>query len=300
MGAPLRDIRLTRGNERQRAPNLIGLDESATTISNEEYTVVVAVRAARDDEPRMLRALIEHDLQPFRHKSASLVRYGHANREERGARVENFIRELNTLPASWAAVLYQGTNTTGELSAAAVMAAKKSITNPLSSGDLAHGCGGTALLHDGKEDEYSDYFSSLREHMPSTFDTGFQKSICPVFLTFLEDADRTYPPTNAADYIAGYIADQLEESDPLENSLLGDRVNAFDQSWVDPAPQPEQPYKLDSIEPLEGEGLRSRVLAWILGKGIPRHPSTTTDDPYRRFVEQIDDPVITEYLLSEL
>ena len=295
MSAPLRDIRLVRNGEQQRAPNLIGLDESVTTVDGTRYTVVVAVRTARENDISLLRALIDHDLYPFEHKSSSLLRYGGVSPQERATRVQGLIEDLRSLSVSWSAIFWEGPHRAAELATCAVTAAKKSITNPLQTGDIAHGCGRTAFLHDGIEDSHSNYFEQLKLQMPSAFDTSFQQSICPVLLTFMENADRTYPATNTADYIAGHIAHQLESS----QSDLPSQVLEFDPSWVDPAPQAEVPYRLDSVRPIREEGGRSRVLAWILGKGIPRNPSPINRDPFRDHVEQIADDAVRSYLLEE-
>ena len=296
MSVPLRDIRLVRDGEKQRAPNLIGLDESTTTVEGTRYTIVVAVRTAREDDISLLRALIENDLQPFKHKSSSLLRYGDVSVKDRARRVQGLIEDLRSLPVSWSAILWEGPDKATGLATCAVTAAKKSITNPLQVGDLAHGCGKTAFLHDGREDAHSNYFHQLKRQMPSAFDTSFQQSICPVLLTFMKGADRIYPATNTADYIAGHITRQLENG----RSELPPQVLDFDPSWVDPAPQAEVPYQLDSIRPIREEGVRSRVLAWILGKGIPMNPSPTNRDPYRDHVSQIDDTAVRSYLLEEL
>ena len=296
MSAPLRDIRLVRDGEQQRAPNLIGLDESMVTIGGTSYTIVVAVRAARENEISLLRALIDNDLQPFKHKSSSLLRHGGVSSEERATRVQELIEDLQSLRVSWSAIIWEGPDKAPGLAACAVTAAKKSITNALQSGDLPHGCGRTAFLHDGREDSHSDYFEQLKLQVPSAFDTSFQRSICSVLLTFMEGADRTYPATNTADYIAGHLARQLEDN----RSDFPAQVLDFDPSWVDPAPQPEVPYRLDSIRPIREEDVHSRVLAWILGKGIPRDPSPENRDPYRDQVSRINDDVVRSYLLEEL
>jgi hypothetical protein len=296
MTAPLRDIRLVRDGEKQRAPNLIGLDESMVTIDEVRYTIVVAVRTARENDISLLRALIDNDLQPFKHKSSSLLRHGGVSLEERSTRVQGLIEDLQSLPVSWSAILWEGPDKARKIAACAVTAGKKSITNPLQSGDLAHGCGSTALLHDGREDSHSDYFEQLKLQMPSAFDTSFQQSICSVLLTFMQGADRTYPATNTADYIAGHLARQLEN----DRSDLPTQVVDFDPSWVDPAPQPEVPYQLDSIRPVREEDIHSRVLAWILGKGIPNDPSPVNRDPYRDHVSRIGDEIVRSYLLDEL
>lgn len=296
MSAPLRDIRLVRDGEQQRAPNLIGLDESMVTVGETRYTIIVAVRTARENEISLLRALINNDLQPFKHKSSSLLRYGGVTPEERATRVQGLIEDLQSLQVSWSAILWEGPDEAPGLAACAVTAAKKAITSPLQSGDLAHGCGRTAFLHDGRADAYSNYFEQLKLQMPSAFDTSFQQSICSVLLTFMEGADQTYPATNTADYIAGHLARQLENG----RSDLLDQVLDFDPSWVDPAPQPEVPYRLSSIRPIREENVHSRVLAWTLGKGIPRDPSPVNRDPYRDHVSRIGDDAVRSYLLEEL
>lgn len=296
MSAPLRKINLVRNGEQQRAPNLIGLDESMITVEGTRYTVVVAVRTARENDIALLRALINNNLKPFKHKSSSLLRYAGVSPEERAERVQGLIEDLQSLQVSWSAILWEGSYNASGLAACAATAAKKSITNPLRSGDLAHGCGKTAFLHDGREDSHSDYFAQLKLQMPSTFDTSFQHSICPVLLAFMEGADRTYPATNTADYIAGHLARQLETG----RSSLPTQVIDFDPSWVDPAPQPEVPYRLDSIQPIREENVHSRVLAWILGKGIPTDPSPINRNPYREQVSQINDDTVRSYLLEEL
>lgn len=296
MSAPLRDINLVRNGEKQRAPNLIGLDESMVTADETRYTIVVAVRTARENDISLLRALIDNDLHPFKHKSSSLLRHGGVSSDERARRVRGLIQDIQSLQASWSAVIWAGPDKAPELAACAATAAKKSITNPLQSGELAHGCGKTAFLHDGREDSHSDYFEQLKLQMPSAFDTSFQQSICPVLLAFMEDADLTYPATNTADYIAGHLARQLKN----DQSDLPSQVVDFDSSWVDPAPQAEVPYRLDSIRPIREENVHSRVLAWIWGKGIPRDPSPANRDPYRNQVSQIGDDTVRSYLLEEL
>lgn len=124
MSVPLRDIRLVRDGEKQRAPNLIGLDESTTTVEGTRYTIVVAVRTAREDDISLLRALIENDLQPFKHKSSSLLRYGDVSVEERARRAQGLIEDLRSLPVSWNAILWEGSDKAIGLATCAVTAVK--------------------------------------------------------------------------------------------------------------------------------------------------------------------------------
>lgn len=295
MSAPLRSVSLLDSeNETLEANNLVGLDESEG-----DTVVIVAVRCAREDDIALVRALIENELRPFRHKSSSIVRYGDLSEEERADRVGDFIDDLETVSVSWGAIVCERDISSQHKAAAATVAGKKSITNGLATGDVAHGCGKTALLHDGRHNSHTDYHPALRESIPSHIDSSFQQSICPVYLTFLEDADRIYPQTTAADYIAGYLRDQLDSVDDV-SSLGMDAVKVFDESWVDPAPQPEPVYQLESFQPIREEGRKSRVLAWLKGQGIPDDPSPTGRDPYLNLIDQIEDDVVYTYLRNEI
>jgi len=294
MTSPLRSITVVDAENTQiNIDNLVGVDESADSGS----FVIVAVRCTREDDIALVRALVESELQPFRHKSSSIVRYGELDRDERVERVESLLSKLGESSITWAAITCSDNPSNRVKAAAATMAAKKSITNGLQSGNVSHGCGNTALLHDGQYDDYSDYFDDLRTLVSGHFDSGFQRSICPVYLTFLQDADRTYPQNNTADYIAGYLRDQIQHG---STDTLPEQVSEFDQSWLDSAPQPEPVYHLPEFDPIREEDLRSRVIAWLTGKRIPQDRSPTTRDPYRTLIEQIDDTIVYQYLSEEI
>lgn len=294
MSSPLRDITIVDSEDsRNNVSNLVGVDESEDSDS----FVVVAVRCARSDDISLVRALIESELQPFEHKSSTIVRYGDLDQQERAERVKTLLEKLDESSITWGAVTCQ-TNPTNEIKAAATtMAVKKSITTGLKTGDLAHGCGGTAMLHDGQYDSYSDHYVKLREFASGHFDTGFQRSICPVYLTFLRKADRTYPQNNAADYVAGFLRDQVRNGAQGE---LPNHVYSFDKSWIDSAPQPDPIYHLDEFDPVQEAELHSRVIAWMTGRGLPKEPSPRRRDPYFDLVNQIEDPTVRKYLSEEI
>ncbi|WP_256394193.1 hypothetical protein [Natronoarchaeum rubrum] len=276
--------------------NLIGLDES----TSQGCEIVVAVRCAREQDISLVRALIENDLKPFRYKSSSILRHGDLDRSERISRVKDLISDLQGLSITWAAIICPPESSQHEIAAATSMAVKKSITDGLREGVVTHGCGDTGILHDGAYDPNDPYLEGLGEIMPSHFDTSFQRSICPVYLAFLREADLIYPQNTIADYIAGYLNDRIEDGASV--STLPDPVRRFDNSWVDRAPQPEQIYHLEEFQPVREEEVRSRVIAWMTGRGYPDDPVPTTQDPYRDLVEEIqdDDEVVYRYLCEEI
>lgn len=178
------------------------------------------------------------------------------------------------------------------------VATKKAITGALDQQIFEGEDNPAVLLHDGKRDGYSSYSAHFRKQLTMKFDTSFQRQICPVYLTFLQDADRTYPQTNAADYIAGYLRDMLPD-----DMAIGDSrnypVHALDPSWLQSAGTSAPVYGLDSFRPVQEEEIRSRILSWLMGRGIPPEPEPSGYDPFREQVKQLSNPTVRDYLLSE-
>lgn len=300
MSSSLRPVSVVdSAGERTQVRNLIGMDESGNQLSGDGHYVVVSVRNHRKHDIELVRALIENDLRPFEHKSVSLVRYGHIDSTERANRVETFLSDLASLPVTWSAVVCSDLSDSGMRAAATSVSAKKSITNGLTEDGMTPADGATALLHDGAPDGYSDYLDSLRKQAGSEFGPSFQRNLCRVNLTFLRDADRTYPQSNAADYIAGYIRKKLDTG-TVPSDLGFSQIVMFDNSWIRPAKQPVPLYRLGELEPIREAELKSRVLSWLTGRGIPPSPTPTGRDPYRTLVERIEDSVVRDYLLNEL
>ncbi|WP_188974748.1 S1 domain-containing protein [Halocalculus aciditolerans] len=284
--------------ESYTATMVVGVDESGNDATGSDYYVAVAVRALRADETALVSAMVENDLRPFEHKSVSTVRHRGMTPEERQERVGGFITDLDETDVSWSAVVCSGSHSNRAHAAASSVAAKKSITSALATDAERIAQSRAVLLHDGKPDPYQGFTDTLRRQTRSDFDTGFEQGVCPVYLAFLQDADRTYPESNAADYVAGYIRNYLNDGGSL--TAIDGPVDSLDSSWIQPAERPVQPYHLEDVRPVKGEGVRSLVLAWLLGRGIPNEPAPTTDNPYRALVDEIDNSVVKTYLLEEL
>lgn len=298
MSPSLRPISISDGaGSHFRVEHLVGIDESGNDATG-GVCVTVAVRTQRETDIALVRNLVENGLKPFQHKSSTLLRYESLDQPDRKQRVENFIRDLNSTPITWAAVVCEGSFTAAQRAAATTMAAKKAITSAIEQGIYNGVSDPLALLHDGQEDAHSSYFQQLRKQAAMDFDTSFERGICPVHLTFLRGADRTYPQSNAADYIAGYLRESLSSSRTIAD-LRFDNLYKLDPSWVRTAGQPVPQYKLKEFRPIREDEIKSRVLSWILGKGIPPDPNPTTHDPFRDLVERnIPDSTVQEYLLS--
>lgn len=272
------------------ADNVIGVDESGDRGSGPYVTV--AARCSRDVDIDLVAHLIENGLQPFKHKSSSIVRHSSLSPEERADRASNLLADLDGTSITWAAIVSQSNPSEVEQAAAAAMAVKKSITHGLSTGAVSHGCGETAVIHDGARDRYSDYSQKLRKHLYSCCDSSFQRSICSVYLTYLQEADLVYPQTTVADYIAAHIRERYEDGETLTH----DWVCEFDSSWIDPAPQPDPIYHLERYQPVREAELQSRVIAWLTGKGIPQDPQPKGRNPYQSLVDQIENERVYKYL----
>lgn len=276
--------------ETVNADNVIGIDESGSRESGPYVTV--AARCNRESDIDLVELLIENDLQPFEHKSSSIVNYNSLSVEERNSRVSNLLSDLSETAVTWCAIVFASGPSEEEQATAAAMCIKKSITHGLQINAVPHGCGDTAAIHDGARDKYSDYPQKLRRQLSSCCDSSFQRSICPVHLTYLQEAEFIYPQTTVADYIAGYVREKYEN----EETPNHDWVYDFDSSWIDPAPQPDPIYNLKNFQPVRQERLQSRVIAWLRGEGIPQSPQPRGRNPYRELVDEIENERVCEYL----
>jgi len=291
MPSDLRSVTLKDSEgESINADNVVGVDESGDRGLGPYVTV--AARCSREVDVELVASLIENGLQPFKHKSSSIVKYGSLTPEERADRARSLLEDLDGTAITWAAIVSQSNPSEMEQAAAAAMAVKKSITHGLSTGAVAHGCGETAVIHDGAKDEYSNYPQKLRTLLSSCCDSSFQRSICSVYLTYLQEADLVYPQTTVADYIAAYIREQYENDEPLHHEWICE----FDSSWIDPAPQPDPIYRLERFQPVREAELQSRVIAWLTGRGIPQDPQPTGQNPYQDLVGEIENECVYEYL----
>jgi len=174
------------------------------------------------------------------------------------------------------------------------MAAKKTITGGSS---LEHTGDRAAILHDERVLNQS-YKTAVRRKVAKEFDTGFQQAFHPVYPTFVNKADLTYPQSIAADFIGGYLRSRL--LDGATTDQLGESVLEFDDSWTHSLESAASLYYLDSFQPIRGEGARSRAAAWVQGETISPDTDPTNIEVYEQIIEQIDDERVYAYLSDEL
>ncbi|WP_232820574.1 hypothetical protein [Halorussus litoreus] len=282
-----------------RANHVVGVDESGNDASTGGVCVTVAVRTHRRNDSVLVRALIESGLKPFKFKSSTLVRYGEVNIQERERNVASFINSLQETPITWTAIVCKGSFTQHEQATATSMAAKKAITSAIGQAVNPDKNEPATLLHDGAIDNYREYEKRLREQVAEDFGSSFRHGVCPVHLTFLQNADRTYPQSNAADYIAGYIRSKLESTETI-GTIGHNNIKELDPSWVRNSGETSTVYKLAELKPIREMDTRSRALSWLMGKGIPVNPTPTTQDPFRDLVSEIPDKTVRDYLLTEI
>lgn len=298
MPPSLRPVCITNEDHHVRANHLVGVDESGNEASSDGLCVTVAVRTHRENDVQLVRTMIENGLKPFEHKSSTLVRHGPANQAERQRSVRSFVDALSTTPITWAAVVCAGGFDQEDRATAVSVATKKAMTDALDQRIFDGKSDPAVLLHDGKRDGYSSYSEHLRKQLAMEFDTSFQQAICPVYLTFLQDADRTYPQSNAADYIAGYLRKKLSNNGTVEG-IEHETVHELDSSWIRKAGTPTPVYRLESLRPVEEKELRSRILCWLMGRAIPPEPDPSGYDPFREQVKRLSDSTVRDYLLDE-
>ena len=294
MAAPLRSVSLTDAEDaRVTVDTLIGVDESGNESSaGDGLCVIAAVRAARDTEISLVRALVESGLQPFKYKSATLGYDAQVSASERRKRVQRFLSAIDALPIEWMGIVCRDEYRTSVRAAAVVMAAKKTITR-----GQPHNINQVALLHDGKL-LTPNYKTAVRQKAAKEFDAGFEQAFAPVYTAFVNRADLTYPQSIAADFIAGYLRSRL--LDGMTSDQFGDSLAEFDESWTHALETAAPIYYLDSFQPIRGEGTRSRAAAWIQGETIPLAVDPSDVEVYDRIVRQIDDDVVYTYLSDKL
>ena len=202
---------------------IVGVDESVK--SEVGGSAVVAVRCLPEAEGQLLELLIECGLQPFRHKSYSLVHEGGRTASERRDAVGSLVRRLRETAIEWRAIVCPRTLERAEIGAMSAMAAKKAITSTAYVGP-------EAIVFDGDLTDGDPAFKQIRRTASDNFDAGFTTNLCDVSLWAQPDADKLLPQSVAADYLAGYLVGELAKSPESWNGEIEKRINRFDPSWM--------------------------------------------------------------------
>lgn len=244
--------------ETTRAEHIVGIDESGN-VNGPDTFVLVAVRCPRENGERLAELLINNDLLPWLGKSQTLAE--NTPLDERVERVEGLIRDLERAEIPWGAAVGHDHYSIHEKAAAVCVLSKQTITGtPQFNGDAL-------LIPDGAADMYGNSQQHLRTQAAQLFDGSFQSTFGGVFVTALAKADLTYPEVTAADYLAGYIREAI--NDRRESvQTLPDQVVRFDPHWREPSVSPQPFYRIQGVSGEYGARERTRAVAWITG----RHP----------------------------
>jgi hypothetical protein len=269
-----------------RAEHVIGVDESGNVTGGGCFALA-AVRCPREDGERLAELLIENDLDPWRAKSQTVV--GRSSTAVRDQRVEDFIEAMESEPISWhAAAGYSGFNIHCKAAAVCVLA-KKTITAD------SHFSGDAIIIPDGSSSMYGNKQKHLRTQANQIFDGAFQSTFGGIYVTGLAKADLTYPEATAADFLAGYVRQQIESGVQIES--LPTQVHRFDGNWREPIVTPKPYYRIQGLGGDFGGVQQNRAVAWIKG----RHPDGDSYDSstqWQNAVQILESEPVQQYLLA--
>lgn len=272
-----------------RAEHVLGVDESGNVTGHDLFALAV-VRCPRDAGERLATLLFEHGLVPWRAKSQTLVEK--VSPAERRRRVRNLITSLPGEDIFWRVAIGHTQMSIHQKAAAVCVLAKKTIT---STPDFR---GDAVLLPDGAPSMYGQSQAHLRTQAAQVFDGPFQSTFGSVYVTGLPKADLTYPEVTAADYIAGYVREVIEQ-DTEQIETLPDEVIRFDTNWREPRASPLPFYRIRGLTGDYGLQERTRAAAWIKG----RHPDGGDFDvssQWENTVRMLESEQLQNYLLDTI
>ena len=279
---------------RQKAYHVVGVDESGNH-SGDPF-VMVAVQCPRSHGEKLAEWLIQLGLQPWKSKSSSTPEG--MSKSTLSEQVEDLIHKINDSDAvTWHGVAGWGDYNKEQRGATACIVASKTMTEGF--GGESQDCGfeGPAvLLHDGGE-MYGKNQITLRRYASRQFGGGFNDRFTPVYVSNIQDGDRTYPEIAAADYIAGLINAEITNRG-LEK-LDMDRVRRIDSSWRSSDEAPATLYNLRTRNRSRQETKEERVAAWIEGRRPPDCDSWG-ERPIESLLDRLESNTVIEYVLNEL
>jgi hypothetical protein len=114
-----------------------------------------------------------------------------------------------------------------------------------------------------------------------------------MYVTALTAADLTYPEVTAADYIAGFVREAVDDGAQVRE--LPDEVTWFDSNWREPSVSPVPFYRIRGVSGEYGSIARTRVAAWVKGRN-PDGDDYDVSSQWRNTLEMIESPDLRQYL----
>lgn len=291
MQSGLRPVKIleSSSDSHTRADHVVGIDESGNTTDGP--FVVTGVQCPRSAGEKLAELLIELGLDPWKSKSSS--RPNNVDGSELTQRVRELIQKIKDEPITWHATACWGSCPADQRAMAACIIATKSLVTTHRDYE-----GNAVIIHDGAGSEFGKGHITLRRAAREQFQ-GFGDRETPVYVSTLESGDRTYPEITAADYIAGFVRYEIEQSGHI-GGVEEPRVERMDKSWSTPADlSPEPKYDIRARDQYQRPKRKDRAAAWIEGRRPPT--DARWDSPsFDSIVNRLESETVREYLLHEL
>lgn len=279
----------TGKRSQQRVDHVVGVDESGN--SDEGPFVMTAVQCPRSSGETLAELLIEQGLEPWKSKSSSPP--AHMSNEEVSSSVSALIENLADTSITWHTVGGWGSYNKQQRAMIACIVTTKAMTG--SNDSLPDYDGPATLMHDGGTRMYGNGQIAIRRAASRQFN-GFADRHTPVYLSFIQDGDKTYPEITAADYISGYLRSEIQKRG-IEDIELLDRI---DHSWRASNDEPPATlYQICARRRGRPQGKEERAAAWIGGRRPPESDSWDGSQ-LDSLTNRINSDIVREYLRKEL
>lgn len=275
----------------QHINHVVGVDESGTSADGP--FVMAAVQCPRGSGEILAEFLIEEGLQPWKSKSSSTPS-GMSN-SGLSEHVSNLLDLIEGTPITWHAVAGWGAYSKPERAAIACIVASKAMTGG-GNQEIPDFNGPATLMHDGGHQLYGAGQLAIRRAATRQFN-GFGDRVTPVYLSFLEDGDKTYPEITAADFIAGYLRSEIPERG-IEG--LRQPVERINESWRASDSDPPSPlYQIRTRDRRRQQAKIARAAAWIEGRRPPEDGGWN-ESPIESLAGRLTSETVRDYILNEL
>lgn len=275
----------------QHINHVVGVDESGNSADGP--FVMTAVQCPREHGELLAEFLIEEELQPWKSKSSSTP--PGMSTSDLSGHVSTLLERIEETPITWHAVAGWGSYNKSERAAIACIVASKAMTGG-GSQEMPDYNGPATLMHDGGYQLYGNGQLAIRRAASRQFN-GFGDRVTPVYLSFLEGGDKTYPEITAADYIAGYLRSEIPEQG-IEGLRLP--VNRINESWRASDSDPPWPlYQIRTRNRRRQQAKEARAAAWIEGRRPPADGGWN-ESPLESLAGRLTSETVRDYILGEL
>lgn len=275
----VKPVRLSGVVEQREFESIIAVDETGVH-TNQIPTVVAASFINRSQSEKVVKQLIDADIQPWFNKSADLDL----------DTVYDFFHEATIYTAARAT---QNPHNSSQRGLMAIEAAKEVIQVAKNEIQGNQDC---LILLDGKASNYGGEKNLLRSH-EEILDSYFQQQNgVNISLATIQHGDRRYPEITVADCACNIIRNKIESEQIIENL---EHVQRFDVSRSVPSVEFNgSVYRLAPKGVQQTDEFESKVAAWIEGKRphAEKMGDISAGQLQRIITQEIDDDDICRYI----